>query len=356
VDGDRGGIARPGRLNPPDSPAGRVTVRPQVMPAGRFTFLDLEPSADDFLADALAGLARVPKALSPKYFYDAIGSALFDAICSLPEYYPTRVETALMRRHGAEMAALLGDATALIEFGSGVSRKTRILIEAAKPAVYVPIDISGATLRSAAETLARDYPAMDVLAVCADYSRPFALPAHPALAGRRRVVFFPGSTIGNFTPQEATGFLRGAAALAGPGGGLLIGVDLKKDKAILDAAYDDAQGLTAAFNVNLLARMNRELGADFDVRAFRHRAAYVPGRGRIEMHLESLREQRVTLAGRTFGFRAGETIHTENSCKYTVGEFRALAAHSGFQPGQVWVDEAELFSVHYCEVPAAPLG
>lgn len=312
-------------------------------------FHDLSPATGSFRDDVLRGLQQTPKQLDPKYFYDAVGSALFDAICGLAEYYPTRTETALMHAHADAMAAQLGAGCALIEFGSGMGRKSRLLIAAARPAVYLPIDISGETLRAAAQGLVHDFPALPVVAVCADYSQPFELPLPAAFADRRRIVFFPGSTIGNFDPDEAVAFLVNAARLAGSGGGLLIGVDLKKDPATLEAAYDDPQGVTAAFNLNLLARINRELAGDFDVRAFRHRARYVAERGRVEMHLESLRFQSASIGGERIVFQRGETIHTENSYKYTPEEFQALAARAGFSARHCWIDAQRLFSIHYME-------
>ena len=319
------------------------------MAGAAIQFLDLLTITGSFRLDVLEGLAKQPKQLPPKYFYDAVGSALFDAICGLEEYYPTRTETALLERHREEIARRVGSDCALIEFGSGMSHKSRVVIAAVEPAVYVPIDIARETLRAAADNLAWRFPRLAVVAICADYSRPVAIPSLDAFAPRRRVIFFPGSTIGNFDPDEAIAFLRNAATIAGPGGGLLIGVDLKKDKTILDAAYDDPQGVTAAFNLNLLARINHELGADFDVRAFRHRAEYVAPRGRIEMHLESLRYQSVFVGGARFVFERGETIHTENSYKYSVEEFQALAARGGFAPLACWVDDRRLFSIHYLQ-------
>ena len=314
---------------------------------GPIEFHDLSPRVADFRSDVLAGLRAVPKQLPPKYFYDAVGSALFDAICALPEYYPTRVETALMQGHAAALAQALGEDCALIEFGSGVSRKSRLLIAAARPAVYVPIDISRETLRAAAEGLRQSFADLPVVAVCADYSAPLELPRLAAYRPRRRAIFFPGSTIGNFDPDEAVGFLANARVLAGPGGALLIGVDLAKDSAILQAAYDDPQGVTAAFNLNVLARINRELGADFDLRAFRHRAWYAQAQSRIEMHLESQRAQQVRVGAERIDFAAGETIHTENSYKYTVAGFQALAARAGFEARACWVDAERRFSIHY---------
>ena len=299
----------------------------------------------------MAGLSRPQKALPPKYFYDARGCALFEAICRLPEYYLTRAETGLMRRKSGDMARRLGPRCAVIEYGSGSGHKTRMLIEALQPVAYVPIDIAREQLKATATGLARDFPGLDVIAVCADYSRPVALPKLGRPGVRRRVIYFPGSTIGNFTPAEATQFLGVARDLAGVGGGMLIGVDLKKDAARLNAAYNDARGITAEFNLNLLARINRELGADFDVAAFRHRAYYDEARGRIEMHLESMKAQAVTIRGRVVRFRAGETIHTENSCKYSVSEFQQLAAGAGWAPVECWMDAEQLFSVHYLAVP-----
>jgi dimethylhistidine N-methyltransferase len=310
-------------------------------------FHDLSPRPADFLDDVLSGLGDSPKHLPPKYFYDDVGSALFDAICALPEYYPTRVETALIHRHAGAIAAALGSRCALIEFGSGVSRKSRLLIAAAQPAVYVPIDIARETLRQAAEGLRHAFPELPVVAVCADYSQPFRLPEVAPYRSRRRVIFFPGSTIGNFDPAEAVSFLANARRLAGAGGALVIGVDLRKDKAVLEAAYDDPQGVTAAFNLNVLARINRELGANFDLRAFRHRAWYADAQGRIEMHLESCRSQEVRIGATQFAFARGETIHTESSYKYSVPDFQALAARAGFEPAACWVDEHNLFSIHY---------
>jgi dimethylhistidine N-methyltransferase len=315
--------------------------------APAYSFHDLHPAAGSFLQDALDGLSRPQKSLPPKYFYDRDGSALFEAICRLPEYYPTRAEMAIMERHACDMARSLAGCNTLIEYGSGSGRKTRVLLEALRPAVYVPIDISAEQLaRSACET-AQTYPALRVMAVCADYTYALDLAAGGVTLSGSRVIYFSGSSIGNFTEAEAHAFLVRAGELAGAGGSMLIGVDLKKDPAILHAAYNDSQGVTAAFNLNLLRRMNRELGADFEVTAFAHDAFYNERRGRIEMHLVSRREQEVTFAGRRFTFRAGETIHTENSYKYSVAEFRALARGAGFQPGECWLDPLGRFSVHH---------
>lgn len=317
------------------------------MPTDRTSLLDLSPRTDDFRADVLRGLVASRKQLAPKYFYDAVGSSLFDAICGLQEYYPTRTETALLRDHMAGITRALGESSVLIEYGSGLSHKSQLLIEAARPSVYVPIDISRDALTEAINRLSRLFPRLAIAAVCADYSRELQLPTPENLRESRRNIFFPGSTIGNFDPEESVAFLANAARTVGAGGGLLIGVDLRKDKLLLDAAYDDPQGVTAAFNLNLLARINRELGANFNIRAFRHFAEYVESLGRIEMHLVSTCDQTVTVAGQSIEFKRGETIHTENSYKYTVEGFQALAKRAGFHARECWIDERKLFSVHY---------
>ncbi len=310
----------------------------------------VRPDAAGFLADALAGLRRPQKELPCKYLYDAVGSALFDAICETPEYYPTRTELAIMRAHAGEMGARLGPGCQVVEFGSGSGVKTRVLLRhLPRPAAYVPVDISADHLRRSAKELAARFPEVEVQPVAADFTRPFEVP-DPAMATRRRVVYFPGSTVGNFAPAEALALLRDIAALCGPGGALLIGVDLKKDPAVLNAAYDDAAGVTAAFNRNLLARMNRELGTDFDLSAFRHQAFYNEAAGRVEMHLVSTREQTVRVGGPPIHFAAGETIHTENSYKYAPDEFERLAADAGLRPVMLWADSGRLFSVQLCEV------
>jgi dimethylhistidine N-methyltransferase len=309
------------------------------------------PDAAGFLADALAGLRRPRKELPCKYLYDAAGSALFDAICETPEYYPTRTELAIMRAHAGEMGTLLGPGCQVIEFGSGSGVKTRLLLRhLPRPAAYVPVDISADHLRRSARELATRFPEVEVHPVAADFTRPFEVP-EPAMAMRRRVVYFPGSTVGNFGPAEALALLRDIAGLCGPGGALLIGVDLKKDPAVLNAAYNDAAGVTAAFNLNLLARMNRELGADFDVSAFRHRAFYNEAAGRVEMHLASSRDQTAHVGGHPIPFAAGETIHTENSYKYAPDEFEKLASRAGLRLVTLWTDPSRLFSVQLYEVP-----
>jgi L-histidine Nalpha-methyltransferase len=323
----------------------------QTLRRPRFAFDDRLPEAGRFLDDVIAGLSRPRKALAPKYFYDERGARLFEAICETPEYYPTRAEAALMTARARAMARRLGPRSAVIEFGSGSGRKTRILIDALDPVAYVPIDISREQLRETAAAFASEFPRLEVHAVCADYSRPLALPRFAALGARRRVVYFPGSTIGNLTVSEAGAFLINARALAGPGGAMLVGVDLKKDPALLNAAYNDAAGVTAEFNLNLLRRINHELGADFDLSAFRHHAFYHASRSRIEMHLVSLKTQTVRIGGRAFRFRGGESIHTENSCKYSVDEFRRLASGAGFDPVACWTDRERMFAVHCLTVP-----
>jgi len=320
------------------------------MPGSRFAFHDLHPDTGSFLDDVIAGLARPRKSIPPKYFYDQRGSELFEAICETPEYYVTRTELALMRDRAGEMAQRLGPRCLVIEHGCGSGRKTRLLLEALEPAGYVAIDIAREQLMMTADWIAREFPGLPVSAVCADYSRPLELPGFERLRARRRIVYFPGSTIGNLTPVEAAGFLGNVRLLVGRGGGMLVGVDLRKTPARLNAAYNDSRGVTAAFNLNLLARINRELGADFDLAAYRHQAYYNEPQGRVEMHLLSLKDQRVSIGGHVVRLRAGETIHTENSCKYSVQEFQALARGAGLDPVACWTDAEQLFSVHYLQV------
>jgi dimethylhistidine N-methyltransferase len=308
---------------------------------------------DEFRAAVLRGLAQPRKAIPAKFLYDERGSALFDAICELPEYYPTRTEVAILHERAPAIAALAGRDAALVEFGGGSCQKARILLDALEaPACYVPVDVSGAHLEKAAAALAAEYPQLAVFAVCADYMSPFRLPKVAQLAAKR-VGFFPGSTIGNLRPEEARAFLVHAARLLGrPGGELIVGVDLKKDPALLHAAYNDRAGVTAAFSRNLLERMNRDLGADFEPDRFVHDAFYNPARGRIEIYLRSLADQTATVAGRRIRFAAGERVHTEYSYKYGVDEFRTLAEEAGFQPVEAWVDPDRLFSVHYLRAGA----
>jgi dimethylhistidine N-methyltransferase len=312
-----------------------------------YAVVDLAPPAVNLRDEVLAGLARPQKTVAPKFFYDARGCELFDAICRLPEYYPTRTELAIMRAHAGAMATALGDGCALIEIGCGNGEKTRLLLDHLAPSVFVPVDIAAEQLEASCEALSRAFPALRIVPVRADFALPVNLP--PTIDGpdvRRRALYFPGSTIGNFNRGEAFAFLERWKPLLGAGGRLLIGVDLKKNAATLRAAYNDAAGITAQFNLNLLVRFNRELGADFDLAAFRHRAFYDEYLGRVEMHLESLRAQTVTVAGQRFAFAAGETIHTEISCKYSLAEFRALGRDAGYTPVEVWTDPGQLFAVH----------
>ena len=309
-------------------------------------FHDLEPRVEGFRDAVLAGLERQPKEIPCRFFYDEVGARLFDAICDLPEYYPTRTELALLTRHAQEIAGMLGPCAQLVEFGSGSGRKVRLLLDALEePACYVAIDIAREHLLAASDDLAAQFPKVAVAAICADYTQPFALPA--LRRSGKRLGFFPDSTIGNFTPPEAATFLIGCRRLLGPGAEMLIGVDLKKDPAILHAAYNDAAGVTAAFNLNLLTRINRELAGDFDVGKFAHVALYNPVHGRIEMHLESQETQSVSVAGKRFQFARIERIHTENSYKYGIAEFHEVAAAAGFRPAAVWTDPDRLFSLHY---------
>jgi dimethylhistidine N-methyltransferase len=303
----------------------------------------------DFLRDVVDGLAHELKTLPCKYFYDVHGSELFDRICELPEYYPTRCETEVLHDRAAEMADLFGPRCVLIEYGSGSSRKTRLLLDKLHdPAAYVPVDISAEHLLLSARALSVRYPGLAIRPLAADFTRPFTLPPLPA--AERRVVFFSGSTIGNFQPPEAVGLLVHIARLVGSGGGLLIGVDLKKDRKTLERAYDDRAGVTAAFNRNVLVRINRELGADFNIDRFQHRAIYDEAPGRIEMHLVSTHAQTVHVGDQSFRFSRGETICTEYSYKYAIDEFRALAARAGFALEHVWTDADSLYSVQYLSV------
>lgn len=352
-----------------------VTLEPDAPPAP-----SSERETDAFRRDVLAGLGGTPKTLPSKHFYDAEGSRLFDRITELDAYYPTRTEAAILGRYGAEMTDLVapegGGGAVLVEYGSGSSVKTRLLLDRLPNlAAYVPLDISRAHLLATADGLRADYPALRIEPVVADYTGAFSLPPLPAA---RRVLFFPGSTIGNFVPDEARAFLQRMARVAGPGGTLLVGVDLRKDRATLERAYDDEQGVTAAFNRNLLVRINRELEGSFDLDAFAHRAVWNPegdraansegnratnsggdgeaagetgeAAGRVEMHLVSLRAQTVRVGDHAFAFAEGETIHTENSYKYTPEGFGALARSAGWAVERVWMDDAGLFSVQALRV------
>jgi dimethylhistidine N-methyltransferase len=302
----------------------------------------------------LSALGQRPRHIAPKFFYDAAGSALFDRICELPEYYPTRTELALLDRHASQIAALIGPQADIVEFGAGSATKIRLLLDALRePRRFSPVDISAEHLHAAAALLQRDYPHVEVHPIAADFMQPMALP--PLAGAGRRVGFFPGSSIGNFTPDEALAFLRQSARLL-RGGGLLIGVDLVKDPALLHAAYNDAAGVTAAFNRNLLARANRELQADFVPEHFAHYAFYEPRAQRIEMHLVSRQAQRVQVCGESFAFDEGESLHTENSYKYSVDAFQALARQAGLLPHAVWCDPQRRFSLHWLAAPHDEAG
>ncbi|HVW72268.1 MAG TPA: L-histidine N(alpha)-methyltransferase [Rhizomicrobium sp.] len=304
--------------------------------------------ANESFADSLiAGLVKTPKEIACKYFYDAAGSHLFEQICALPEYYQTRTEMALLTRHAGEIAALMGENVEIVEFGAGSLRKVRILLDAIPNIhTYTPLDISGDYLGDVVRQLAADYPMLTLRPLIGDFTNPLEI---PALSGNpRRAGFFPGSTIGNFRPEAAASLLRRMRASL-DGGGLLIGVDLVKDPARLHAAYNDAAGITALFNKNLMVRANRELGADFDADAFAHYAPYNATAHRVEMYLVSLKRQSVTIGEMRFDFAAGEPVHTEDSHKYTIESFREMAARAGFTPRAVWTDEERLFSVHWLE-------
>jgi dimethylhistidine N-methyltransferase len=299
----------------------------------------------EFEADVIAGLARDPKSIPPKYFYDGEGSRLFQEITRLPEYYLTRTETDILNAHARELNAIVPQGAALVEFGSGACIKVQILLDNVPAiAAYLPVDISEDFLKGEAERLSAAYPRLSVHPVVADFTKPFELPAE--FAQTPKTGFFPGSTIGNFEPHDAVAFMRHAAKTIGHGGVLVMGVDLVKDPAVLNAAYNDAAGLTDRFNLNLLRRINRELEGNFDLQAFEHHAVYNRERRRVEMHLASKKRQKVSVAGRMFVFRAGESIHTENSYKYTPGSFAALARGCGWSPEIAWTDPAELFSVN----------
>jgi dimethylhistidine N-methyltransferase len=308
----------------------------------------LDEASEAFARDLVIGLSRRPREIPCKYFYDARGSELFDRICRLPEYYQTRTETALLRDHAGEIARLMGPNVELIEFGAGSLAKVRILLDALDtPQSYVPIDISGDYLLDVVVGLEEDYPDMTLRPVIADFTQGLTLPARE-MAVSRRVGFFPGSTIGNFTRDAAVAFLKNAAKLL-KGGGLLIGTDLVKDPAILHAAYNDQAGVTAAFNKNLLLRANRELGANFDLNQFAHYASYNPSGMKIEMYLVSLARQTVRVTGEAIRFAQGDAIHTEDSHKYTIEGFTELAAEAGFAPRKSWTDEHKLFAMHWLE-------
>ena len=311
-----------------------------------------DSSYSNDLSEVLAGLRRSQKMISPKYFYDERGSKLFEDICELPEYYLTRTEIGIMRENMSAIAACAGPETSVIEFGSGAGLKTRYLLEHLdQPLVYVPVDISGDHLAAVAEEFTQDFPDIEVLPTIADFTRPFPLP-EPRVMPLRNLVYFPGSTIGNFRPEDALSLLRVMYQEAAAGGALLIGVDLKKDISVLEQAYNDSAGVTAEFNLNMLRRLNREFGSDFDLKAFRHKAFYNELKGRIEMHLVSRVAQKVTMADYTFKFEPGEAIISEYSHKYALDDFTNMVMQAGFSVEKVWNDPKQWFGIHFCTRPA----
>ncbi|HFB64897.1 MAG TPA: L-histidine N(alpha)-methyltransferase [Aeromonadales bacterium] len=311
-------------------------------------FYDFHPQFDSMLSEVWQGLSETPKKIHPKFFYDARGSQLFDQICQLDEYYPTRTEVAILEKYKQEIAELAGEYAALIEMGSGSSHKIRILLDAMQPAAYLPLDISRDHLISSSQRLAEEYPWLDVHAACIDYSTAWKLP-YRAEKGQK-VAFFPGSSIGNFDPEDAHNLLKEIAQLVGPKGNLIIGVDRVKDKNILEAAYNDHSGITAQFNLNLLQRINEELDANFDLNNFSHKAFFNTELNRIEMHLTSNIPQYIKVAGKTFFFEQDETLHTESSYKYSIENFTQLALNAGFKCKQIWSDEKDWFSVYFLQV------
>ena len=313
--------------------------------------LDLQPTTSDFLRDAIAGLSSSPRTLPCKYFYDERGAALFRQICEVPEYYITRAETEILATDGEEIAALLGPRCEIVGLGTGGGRKTRALLaQLAEPVAYMPVDVDKESLATSATQLSTAMPTLEVLPICADFLEEFTLP-EPSRKGDRIVVYFPGSTVGNLEPEPACHFLEQIAKMAGRGGALLIGVDLQKPPEIIERAYNDAAGVTAEFNLNLLVRANRELGADFEVANWAHRAVYNALEGRIEMHLISAARQTVRLGTEQFGFEEGENIITEYSYKHSRNGFIALARSAGFEFRRLWTDRQELFGLFYLIVP-----
>ncbi|MEZ5567169.1 MAG: L-histidine N(alpha)-methyltransferase [Halioglobus sp.] len=316
------------------------------------SFIDHHPTVSVGAREIIQGLRQPQKTLEPKWFYDEKGSRLFDRITRLPEYYPTRTERSILQTYSAEIAGVCGKNCVLIEPGSGNCAKVRLLLNAIRPAAYVPVDISADFLWEAAQQLGREYRWLDIIAVCADFNRDWSFVEQ--LPEGKRVIFYPGSTIGNLEPAAALRFLSRVRDVLREGGGALVGVDLHKSSGRLNAAYNDAEGVTAAFNLNVLDRLNTLMSADFDQTQFQHRAFYNGERKRIEMHLVSERDQAVTLAGERIDFAEGETIHTENSYKYTVDGFSELASAAGLTLERTWLDNDKLFSVHYLRAGPAP--
>ena len=334
--GNRAGASQPARS----------MSKPQVQ------FHDYSPQVDDFHQEVIDGLSNRPRRIPPKYFYDQRGSELFDAICEQPEYYPPRTEISLLQYYAREIAERIGPDCVLVELGSGASEKVRLLFDSLKPAGYMGVDISREFLLEATEKLAHDHPWLEVHAVCADFSQVLEIPSH--YHEQRLVAFYPGSSIGNFDPDDAVTFMEQVAEMVGKHGKLLIGVDLKKDDEILNAAYNDAAGITAEFNLNLLRRMQDELGAEIEPGAFAHQAFYNGTDSRIEMHLVSTKNTTLTIDGKAFSFHLGDSIHTENSYKYSVEEFQELAERAGFDVEHVWIDRKQFFSVQLLTVSERP--
>ncbi|WP_270181321.1 L-histidine N(alpha)-methyltransferase [Alkalihalobacillus sp. CinArs1] len=312
--------------------------------------IDQLTTQPDRFHEALEGLTAQKKTLHPKFLYDQTGSELFEQITKLEEYYPTRTELSIMEESLDEMMRLIGTGSTIIEFGSGASRKIRLLLESGLISEYVPIDIAKSFLKESSEQLASDYPNVDITGIVADYTGELKLPQEILDPSKKKTVFFPGSTIGNFEKKEAESFLSTIANLLLPGDGLLIGVDTKKDPSVLHDAYNDRKGVTSRFNLNMLEHLNRELDADFNLDTFKHYAYYNAPMGRVEMHLVSMIEQTVTIGDETIPFREHETIHTENSYKYSIDEFKNLALRSGFLSEAIWTDDDQLFSIHYLKV------
>ncbi len=313
-----------------------------------FNFYDYHQAQDNFYDEIVDGLSQNPKILSPKFLYDEQGSQLFTAICETPEYYPTRTEQGIIESNIEAIANNIGTDCLIIEPGSGSCEKVKTLLTTLNPVAYMPLDISREYLRQTAEQVSKEFPFIEIHAACVDYTSPFSVPEFNTNA--HTVAFYPGSSIGNFDPEHASSFLLNLAQTIGQGGGLLIGVDRKKDVEILNKAYDDSAGVTASFNKNLLIRINRELDANFDLEKFSHRACYNDTLGRVEMHLVSEVDQSVMINDHLFSFWQGESIHTESSYKYSIAEFQQLAHGAGFKAIEVWTDAQELFSVYYFEV------
>jgi dimethylhistidine N-methyltransferase len=313
-----------------------------------FSFYDLQPKISNFRDEVLVGLSKQQKQIPPKFFYDDYGSKIFDQICELEEYYPTRTEFSILQQHCSDIADQIGVNSLIIEYGSGSSQKICFLLDSLmKPLAYMPIDISREHMLSASKTIADKYPNLEVLAVCADYTTDMLLPDYAISSIQKKVIFFPGTTIGNLEPEEVIQLLKRSSAIVGSSGGMLIGFDMKKDPQILHAAYNDAKGVTAAFNMNLLTRINRELEADFDINTFAHYAFFNLQKSRIEMHLVSLVEQSVVISDQLFKFSEGESIHTENSYKFSMQKIKDLSEKTGFRLSRFWTDPENHFYLCY---------